>query len=212
MNPNPQPGYAMKTIAPFVAHNLKLARQAAQAEDSACRAATQAKAGHTLEEEVSALEAREENLRAYEARLRELQAEIDLRTPPSRVSRPPFRRPGTQAPFEGVAEMQADWEKLHRARELLEAEVAHLRGDRLALADEAAALKRREEVVALREARVAERERLVAMATPVRPVVKEPVPAPASSPSPFSTVGRLTQAPFAFARSVFKTSAGNSSD
>jgi hypothetical protein len=65
----------------------------------------------------------------------------------------------TRAPFTGDAgALQAEWDKLIRARELLESEQAHLRGDRIALRDETAVVRRRAQAVSEREAKVAERE------------------------------------------------------
>ena len=49
--------------------------------------------------------------------------------------------------------VQAAWEKLHRARELLEAEQNHLRDERTVLFDQQHDLKRRADAVATREAR-----------------------------------------------------------
>lgn len=178
---------------------LKLARPSAEKW-----AATLAEERRRLLEDQEALRERETNLREYEARLRGLQAEIEAgralhRTPshhaadcatgvPASGAMP--QRPSSLAPVEDHSALQLAWEKLHRARELLEAEQTHLRDDRFTIREQEAALARREQAVALREAQVAEREALLAAATP-----------PAAQH--VSAVSKLTRAPFNMARSVF---------
>jgi DNA repair exonuclease SbcCD ATPase subunit len=153
-----------------------------------------------LEEDHEALRVREANLRDYEARLRALQEEIEA----GRVVQPapartvvPFPRSVSRAPFEGDGALQTGWEKLHRARELFEAEQAHLRDERLIAREREVQFKRREEALAVREAKLAEREAMVAAAYP--PVSAEPIAAEHT----MSAVTRLTRAPFDMARSVF---------
>ena len=156
-----------------------------------------------LQEDQDALREREENLREYESRLRSLQAEIEAgRTfsaaPMPMVSRSTpslFQRPSSRSPFADDAGLQAAWEKLHRAREILEAEQKNLRDDRITIREQEVLIKRRETEVAEREARVAEREALIAVAAPVVTSV-EATPAE-------STVSRLSRVPFEMARSVF---------
>ena len=166
-------------------------------------AATLAEERRRLIEDQDALREREANLRDYEERLRAWQAEIDagLNTPPAHAARAasvtPFHRPSSRTPFAEDPALQAAWEKLHRARELLEAEQTHMRNDRIQMHDQQEILKRREAELAEREARVAEREKLVAEAL----VGPESIPH-AIEPPP-SAVSRLTRAPFEMARSVF---------
>ena len=156
-----------------------------------------------LEEDHEALRVREANLRDYEARLRALQAEIEAQrenhaavpTPTRTVV--PFPRSASRGPFEGEPALQTGWEKLHRARELLEAEQAHLRDERLIGRERELQLKRREDAVAVREAKLAEREAMLAAAYP--PPSAEPIAAEHT----MSAVTRLTRAPFDMARSVF---------
>ena len=172
---------------------LKLARPSSEKW-----AATLAEERRRLQEDQDALREREANLREYEMRLRSLQAEIDAgrngSANPSAPARPaPFARPPSQAHSVDDPALQAAWEKLHRARALLEAEQTHLRDDRITLQDHDAALQRRETAVAAREARLAEREAMVAAALPP-PVEAEPA---------VSAMGRLTRAPFEMARAVF---------
>ncbi len=152
----------------------------------------------TLEQDHEALRDREANLQDYEVRLRLWQAQIEsgLQQPPAGHYVAPISlgRVPSVSPFEGDASLQAGWEKLHRARELLEAEQAHVRDDRLNLKETAIVLKRHEAALAAREANVARREVLLANppAQPEEIVVKVP-----------SALSRLTGVPFAIAKSVF---------
>ena len=176
---------------------LKLARPSAEKW-----AATLAEERRRLQEDQDALREREANLREYEARLRALQAEIEAgrasapgttTTPSHATANAPTTRSVTNPPavIEGDAALQAAWEKLHRAREILEAEQVHLRDDRISIRELESVLKRREESLALRESRLAEREALVIAAMP------ELVEAHAES-----AIARFTTAPFKMARAV----------
>lgn len=181
---------------PPPAPELKLPRASAEKW-----AATLAEERRRLQEDQDALRERENNLREYEARLRAWQAEIDAgraaTIPPRPAGGPvPAATPTTlvrssRAPFADDPALQAAWEKLHRARELLEAEQNHLRDDRIMLREQETTLKKREQALAEREAKVAEREALVAAATPAPKKDDE------------SAMSRITRAPFEMARSVF---------
>jgi hypothetical protein len=106
-----------------------------------------------------------------------------------------FQRNSSRAPFGEDSNLAAAWEKLHRAREILEAEQRNLRDDRISIRELEVMVKHRAEEVAEREARLAEREALVTAATAlVEPVREEQAP---------SAVTRFTRAPFEMARSVF---------
>ena len=178
--------------------DLKLTRPSAEKW-----AATLAEERLRLQEDQDALREREENLRDYEARLRMLQAEIEAgRGPllnqlstPARSTPSIFQRPSSRAPFTDDAALGAAWEKLHRAREILEAEQKNLRDDRISIRELEIMVKQRAEEVAEREARLAEREALVTAATPL--------PEPAVEEAHVSAVSRITRAPFEMARSVF---------
>lgn len=192
---------------PAPAPTLKLVRPSADKW-----AATLADERRRLLEDQEALREREENLRQYEARLRALQAEIETgrtgaaaspgaaaaASTSERSSGVPFQRPGSRAPFGDEAALQAGWEKLHRAREILEAEQNHLRVDRLAIREQETAVKRREQAVAEREMRVAEREAAVPATAANGAATEEPV----ASEHTMSAVTRLTRAPFNLARSM----------
>jgi DNA repair exonuclease SbcCD ATPase subunit len=174
---------------------LKLSRPSAEKW-----AAALAEERRRLLEDQEQLREREENLRRYEARLRSLQEEIEA----GRGGGPAGRSGGTaasgvrvmsRAPFGDEAALMAGWEKLHRARELLEAEQAHLREDRLAIRDQEQQVKKREAAVTAREQALAAREsQIEAIAVADAPVASEHT---------LSAVTRLTRVPFDMARSVF---------
>jgi hypothetical protein len=167
-------------------------------------AATLAEERLRFQEDQEALRLREENLREYEARLRLLQAEIEAGRASSNTAAPMllpprgtpslFQRPSSRDPFTDDPALAAAWEKLHRAREILEAEQKNLRDDRISIQELEIMVKQRAEEVAEREARVAEREALVTAALSAQPAREEPAK---------STVTRITRAPFEMARSVF---------
>ncbi len=167
-------------------------------------AATLAEERRRLQEDQDALREREQNLRDYEARLRSLQAEIEagrtaVTDPAATETRPAtagFTRPSSRAPFQDDSALQAAWEKLHRAREIMEAEQRNLRDDRLATRELEQQVKQREEAVAAREQAVAEREALIIAATPP--------PQPMGGEHGMSAATLFTRGPFNMARSVFR--------
>jgi len=116
-----------------------------------------------IEADMEVLRETEANLKAYEKRLRKMQEGIDAtirqRRAETAAPAPVRTKDATAVPFGGVSDpLRLEWDKLSRARELLELEQAHLRGDRIALRDETAVVRRRAQAAAEREARVAERE------------------------------------------------------
>ncbi|MBL9187873.1 MAG: hypothetical protein JNK23_10365 [Opitutaceae bacterium] len=176
----------MDTIIKFPTSeaDLKVARPSSEKW-----AASLAEERRRLQEDQDALRERETNLREYETRLRILQAEIEagrtvppmpvpkpaVKTTPPAVSAPAglngFQRPSSRAPFGDDPALQAAWEKLHRAREILEAEQKNLRDDRISLQDLETMLKQRMHELTEREAIVAQREAiLAAAAAPAEPV------------------------------------------
>jgi hypothetical protein len=195
------------TFPHSVEPTLKLPRASAEKW-----AETLAEERRRLQEDQEALREREDNLREYETRLRTLQAEIEA----SRAAPAPvvahsyahastgnthgtaFLRPSSKTPFHDDPALQAAWEKLHRAREILEAEQNHLRDDRIAVREQQAAVKQREQALTEREARISEREALIIDAT--LPTAGSEAVAVESTRS---TVSRLTLAPFNMARSMF---------
>lgn len=164
-------------------------------------AAALAEERRRLQEDQDALREREGNLRDYEARLRGWQAEIDASRAglAPKASAPAASTPGaplttlprpSRSPFTPEDPMlQAAWEKLHRSRELLEAEQAHLRDDRILIREQEIANKTRADALDAREAALVTREALVAAATPAK--------------KGKTGVTRITQVPFDMARTVF---------
>jgi hypothetical protein len=93
----------------------------------------------------------------------------------------------------GTASLQEAWDKLYKARAILEAEQNHLRDDRIALQGEIDGLASREHAVAVRELRIHQLELNAALDR------AEEEDARAEQ----STIAKLTRAPFDMARSVF---------
>ena len=201
LDPSPISPMNPPVTFPAPAPELKLPRPSADKW-----AATLAEERRRLQEDQDALREREVNLREYEERLRNWQAQLDAgrhgvipAAQGLRASLPGLSFTPAVAPTPGSdAALQAAWEKLHRAREILEAEQNHLRDDRIVLRDLEATIKRREEAVAIREAQLAEREKLILAATPSTGS-NPPIPLGEDS----SAVAKITRAPFDLARSVF---------
>ncbi|HEY5228970.1 MAG TPA: hypothetical protein VIJ19_10530 [Opitutaceae bacterium] len=117
--------------------------------------------------------------------------------------RSPISRPmesDSTAPFEdeagghnGHSALQAAWDKLYKARSILEAEQAHLRDDRIAIQGEIEVLQQREQNVTAREQRIQQMEYQAQLAIAEAQAEKD-------AESSFS---KLTRAPFDMARSVF---------
>jgi len=166
-----------------------------------------------LDADIAELREAEANLRVYEARLRAMQAELDTARRATRAPQaaaPQIRtKTATTAPFKGDAgELQAEWDKLIRARELLEHEQAHLRGDRMALRDEAAVLRRRVAALDERETQLAAREQALAESE-VESSAAKPAPVEAApQETPPHLLAKLTMAPFAMGRSLLSRPKG----
>ncbi|MEY4938505.1 MAG: hypothetical protein RIQ93_240 [Verrucomicrobiota bacterium] len=158
---------------------------------------------HRLEEDQEAFREHEVNLREYETRLRLWQQELEAVRATSGAVTPgqplgsivpaPRSAAGEKAFDEGA--LQAAWRKVHRARELLDVERAHLCDDRLVLRAQEAALKQREEALIEREARVVAREEEAAAAD--AQAKEQAIAAAARAES------RPTRSPFDLARSLF---------
>jgi 1,2-phenylacetyl-CoA epoxidase PaaB subunit len=120
----------------------------------------------------------------------------------SSASRPPMavegseHSDGTENEPRGHTALEAAWDKLYRARSLLEAEQVHLRDDRIALQGVLEDIIRREEAVSLREQRIQHIEA-------ERALDKEEAAEAATEKEERSAISKLTQAPFDIARSVF---------
>jgi len=107
-------------------------------------------------DDLDLLRDREENLRVYEARLREIQSQLEA----DRVLWFSTQsKPAQVSPFVNDAALKEAWTKLQRATELLEAEQSNLKDERLTMTDREAAVKRREELVRDREIKTALNEK-----------------------------------------------------
>jgi hypothetical protein len=105
-----------------------------------------------------------------------------------------FEQP-SGAPY-GQAALQAAWDKLYRARAILEAEQAHLRDDRLSIQGELEALDERTRAVEARELRIQQLEMKAALE-------KADLEEAQEEKDSQSAISKLTRAPFDIARSVF---------
>lgn len=103
----------------------------------------------------------------------------------------PFSSTEDETP--GHAALQAAWDKLYRARAILEREQCHLRDDRIALQGELEAIEAREQAVASRELRIQQLEMQAALDLEEKQEEEDSR----------STLSKLTRAPFDMARSVF---------
>lgn len=171
--------------------SLKLSRTAEKWE------ATLAEERRRLEEDHDILRERESNLREYEARLRDWQANIDAGRNSDQPEPLTSIRAKSPQPAEDNSALQSEWDKLNRAREIIKAEQAHMRDDRIVLRDQMETVKRRDQALTEREARLAEREAILIAA-----LAPKETPAPTSEAA-MATMTRLTLAPFEMARSVF---------
>lgn len=111
---------------------------------------TLAKAHCRLIQDLEELREREENLRAYENRLRAMQDEFESGRQAGALKIPSPQN----SPLAHVSGVDEAWRKLHRARELLEVEQKHLVTERLCLRAEKETLQKREAVVTERENRL----------------------------------------------------------
>jgi hypothetical protein len=89
--------------------------------------------------------------------------------------------------------LQIAWDKLYKARAILEAEQAHLRDDRIALQGEFDLIQQREANVAARELRIQQMEYQMQLSIADAQAEKDHE----------SALSKLTRAPFDMARSVF---------
>ncbi|HEY4989170.1 MAG TPA: hypothetical protein VII09_05145 [Opitutaceae bacterium] len=96
----------------------------------------------------------------------------------------------------GMASLQEAWDKLYKARSILEAEQNHLRDDRIALKGEIDALETRAHMVAARELRIQQLELKAQIALENEQNALE-------ARNSESAIVKLTRAPFDMARSVF---------
>jgi len=108
------------------------------------------------QEDVLQLKAQEENLKAYEARLRsavEDGRDSNSGFPVLSAQAEPAQSTNVSSPRNG-GQLPEDWKRLHRTTEILDAEMANLRDQRLAVQEREKSLRIREEKVRDREIRL----------------------------------------------------------
>jgi DNA-binding response OmpR family regulator len=188
MAPEPAAGHA-EIIAwreRLAAEEDRLAEETARFREESTRFAQERRRWH---EDLDLFRSQEENLRAYEERLRKIQAQLEA----DRVLWfSASTRPSSPSPFTDDAALREAWAKLQRATELLEAERANFKDDRLAMQDHHRTVKRREEQVRDREIQLSMREKTLSELPPPPP--------PAATPA---SIRNFTRAPMEMARAVF---------
>ena len=149
--------------------------------------------------DMESMRAQESNLKAFEARIRDSMP--PLPTSGSRPSfefgsRPSFETSGSRPSFETRANgnnsgLDAEWEKFHRSRALLEAERRALTDERLLLREERDIMKQREETLKQREETLKLREAQLAIREKNSKPDDEPPPPKPTSSSPFVAAKNL---------------------
>jgi hypothetical protein len=149
-------------------------------------------------EDLEGLHVREENLRAYEQRLRALQSETKQTRSmwPDRAESALWAAGSRSSRASDNPAQQDAWDKLHRAEEILAAEQAHLRNERLALGEEQRTFQQRKEAITVREEQLAAREAAIA--------VLESAAAPRATQTQHTRVENFAPTAVALARSVLR--------
>lgn len=181
--------------AKLMADEMRLREESTHQQQEATQIAQERRRWH---EDLDLLREQETNLREYEARLRQLQAQLEA----DRVLW--FSaRPTSRSPFQDDAAVKAAWEKLQRATDLLEAERAVFRDERMAMKEIESDIKRRETKLDETEGRLTEQEkrlRGLSMAT-ATPFVSKSTTPPVVMPANKS-LKMISRAPFEMAKSL----------
>jgi FixJ family two-component response regulator len=149
-------------------------------------------------EDLDLLREQETNLREYEARLRQLQAQLEADRVLWFSSRPVSR-----SPFQDDAAVKAAWEKLQRATDLLEAERAVFRDDRMAMRELESDIKRREAKLEETEGKLTEQgKRMRALPMTSSTPFAAPGGNPQGGPPPQKPLKVLSRTPFEMAKSL----------
>ena len=115
-------------------------------------------------------------------------------------------RPASRSPFQDDAAVKAAWEKLQRATDLLEAERAVFRDERMAMRELEADVKRRETKLEEMEGKITDQEkRMRALPPPAistSPFSKPPIPVAVPAGGTATPLRALSRAPFEMARSL----------
>lgn len=166
----------------------RLREEAARLQHETVRLARERRRWH---DDLDLLREQEKNLRDYEVRLRQVQAQLEA----DRVLWFSARNPAAPSPFADDPALKDAWQKLQRATELLEAERANFRDEKLLFAEHQTELKRREEKARDLMAKIEERNAL------------PPPPPSQASPNALgvaaSAVKSFSRAPFEAAKAVF---------
>ncbi len=141
--------------AKLLLDEARLREEATRQQHEAMQIAQERRRWH---EDLDLLREQETNLREYEARLRQLQAQLEADRVLWFSSRPTSR-----SPFQDDAAVKAAWEKLQRATDLLEAERAVFRDERMAMRELEADIKRRELRLAEIEGAIPEQDKRLRM-------------------------------------------------
>ncbi|GAB1488257.1 hypothetical protein MASR2M8_07020 [Opitutaceae bacterium] len=151
----------------------RLRDEAARNRQEATQIAQERRRWH---EDLDLLATQDANLRAYEERLRQVQAQLES----ERVLLQQTKEAPQRSPLVDDAEVRLLWEKLQRATELLEADRAVFRDERMVLREFETTLKRREEALRQLEAKQVELDKRM----------RSQPPAPTLTRSPFSIWGK----------------------
>ena len=189
---------------PALPVELKMKRARTPQNEISDPAAADEVPAHTInpfgdtDSDLEALRICEANLRAYEERLREWQDQLEQahsqqQILPRRSANPWAVRANATEPAR-----QDAWQKVLRARELLEVEQKHLRDDRITLQGLDQQLKEREAKLTARETRVSQREQQIAQADAAAAAKAKP-----AKKQSHSSLMALTRSPFSIAKSVF---------
>jgi DNA-binding response OmpR family regulator len=181
--------------AKLAAEESRLREEAARIQHQNTQLAQERRRWH---EDLDLLREQENNLREYEARLRQLQAQLEA----DRVLW--FSaRPQSRSPFNDDAAVKAAWEKLQRATDLLEAERAVFRDERMAMRELEIDLKRREAKIEEMSGKLSDQEKRLRDLPPLPPGGSQPpVPVPHNPSAASKTVKVFSRAPFEMAKSL----------
>jgi DNA-binding response OmpR family regulator len=190
----------------LLAQEARQREEASRLQHEATQIAQERRRWH---EDLDLLREQETNLREYEARLRQLQAQLEADRVLWFSSRPVSR-----SPFQDDAALKAAWEKLQRATDLLEAERAVFRDDRMAMRELEGDIKRREAKLEELEGKLDEQEKRLRglPAAPVSVPTKTPFATPAGAPPigvTSSPLKVLSRAPFEVAKTILGRKEGS---
>jgi DNA-binding response OmpR family regulator len=176
----------------LMAEEFRLREENTRIQQQATQLAQERRRWH---EDLDLLREQENNLREYEARLRQLQAQLEADRVLWFSSRPQSR-----SPFHDDAAVKAAWEKLQRATDLLEAERAVFRDERMALRELDVDIKRREAKLEENATKLADQEKRLRGLPPAHSAPPMLMGAPSGSGS--GMVKAISRAPFEMAKSL----------